>query len=82
MTIDLSMDLPANYCIRVHGAVDEVWFEYHDNMAVDIAAGSMKRPLTTLTGRIDDQAALQGLLLLLYEMQLPLVSVQLLPADH
>ena len=81
MFADLSMDFPAHYRIQVHGAVDEVWFEYHDNMAIEIKAGSMKRPLTTLTGRVVDQAALQGILSLLYDMQLPLVSVEWLGED-
>jgi PAS domain S-box-containing protein len=58
-------------------------FEYHDNMTIEIEAGSMKRPLTTLTGRVSDQAALQGMLSLLYDdMQLPLVSVEWLPEDQ
>ena len=82
MTVDLSMDFSANYRIQVHGAVDEVWFDYHENMAVEMEAGSLKRPLTTLTGRVSDQAALHGMLSLLYEMRLPLVSVEWLTADQ
>lgn len=82
MTVDLRMDCPARYRIRVHGAVDEVWFEYHDNMTIEIEAGSMRRPLTTITGRVIDQAALQAMLSLLYDMQLPLVSVDWLPEEE
>ncbi len=82
MALDLSMDIPANYRISVHGAVDEVWFEYHDQMTIKTEAKSMKRPLTTLTGRVGDQAALQGILSLLYDMRLPLISVEWLPGDQ
>ncbi|KPK04239.1 MAG: hypothetical protein AMJ56_17820 [Anaerolineae bacterium SG8_19] len=82
MTTDLSMDFPAHYRIQVCGAVNEIWFEYHDNMAIEIETGSMKRPLTTLTGLVSDQAALQGILSLLYDMQLPLVSVEWLPEEQ
>ncbi len=56
--------------------VNEFWFEYYETMAIDIEAGLMERPQTTLTGRVVDQAALQGILSLLYVMHLPLVSVE------
>lgn len=82
MTDDLSMDIPARYRIQVHGAVNKNWFDYYDNMVIEIETGSMQRPLTTLTGRVVDQAALQGILSLLYSMQLPLVSVEWLPEDR
>ena len=79
---DLNMHFPARYRIRVHGVVEEVWFEYYEEMAVEIETVSMKRPLTTLTGRVSDQSALQGMLSLLYDMRLPLVSVEWLAEDH
>lgn len=82
MTVNLSMDFPAHYRIQVHGTVGEGWFEYYDNMAVEVETGAMKRPLTTLTGRVTDQAALQGILSLLYDMQLPLISVKWLGKDQ
>mgnify|MGYP003572689242 CR=1 FL=1 len=82
MTVDLRMDIPARYRIQVHGAVDEIWFDYYDNMVIETTAGSMRRPLTTITGRVIDQAALQAVLSLLYDMQLPLVSVDWLPEDE
>ncbi|HSG15722.1 MAG TPA: hypothetical protein VLE70_05295 [Anaerolineae bacterium] len=82
MTVDLRMGIPARYRIQVHGAVDEAWFDYYDNMVVEIEAGSMRRPLTTITGRVIDQAALQAMLSLLYDMQLPLVSVEWLPEEE
>lgn len=82
MTVDLRMDIPARYRIQVHGAVDEAWFDYYDNMVIEIEAGSMRRPLTTITGRVIDQAALQAMLSLLYDMQLPLVSVDWLPEEE
>ena len=82
MTVDLRMDIPARYRIQVHGAVDEAWFEYYDNMVIEIEAGSMRRPLTTITGWVIDQAALQAMLSLLYDMQLPLVSIDWLPEEE
>jgi hypothetical protein len=81
VTDNLSMDLPAQYRIQVRGAVNESWFDYYDNMAIEIETGAMKHPRTTLTGFVRDQAALQGMLSLLYDMQFPLVSVELLPEE-
>ena len=78
MALDLSMDFPANYRISVHGGVDEAWFEYYDHMTIKIEAGSMKRPLSTLTGQVIDQSALMGILNHLYDLQLPLISVEYL----
>ena len=37
-----------------------------------------KRPFTTLTGQVTDQAALMGILNHLYDLQLPLISVEYL----
>ena len=82
MSEDLSMDNLAHYRIRVSGAVNELWFDYYDNMAIEIEAGSGKRPVTTLTGCAVDQAALQGILSLLYNMHLPIVSVEWLPEEQ
>ena len=81
MTDNLSMDFPAQYRIQVRGAVNERWFDYYDNMAIEIETGATKHPLTILTGFVRDQATLQGMLSLLYDMQFPLVSVELLPEE-
>lgn len=79
---NLTMDIPARYRIQVQGAVNDVWFDYYDNMAIEIETGLTRRPITTLTGCVVDQAALQGILSLLYSMQLPIVSVEWLPEDR
>jgi len=83
MTENLSMDFPATYRIKVHGIVKETWFQYYDHMVIEVETGTLKHPVTTLTGRIADQTALQGMLNLLYELRLPLLSVEcLLSANH
>ena len=66
----------ADYCITVSGAIDENWFDYHDHMVVEEVDVGKKRPLTTLTGQVTDQAALMGILNHLYDLQLPIVSVK------
>ncbi len=79
MTIsDLNMYHAATYCIKVSGTIDQAWFSYHDNMVVEEIDAGEERPLTTLTGQVSDQAALMGILNHLYDLQLPILSVEYL----
>ena len=83
MMTNLSMDFPVVYHIRVQGLIDESWFSYYDNMDVEVEQGALKHPTTTLTGRVADQAALQGMLNLIYDLRLPILSVKcLLHENH
>ena len=56
----LTLDRPVTYEIRVPGQLDESWLQWNEGMTVWVE-GEGDRPITTLTGAID-QAALQGLL--------------------
>ena len=76
MKSNISMDLPLHYRIRVSGAVNEQWFAYYDTMIIEEEYGEGIRPLTTLTGQVPDQAALIGMLNLLYDMHCPLLSLE------
>ncbi len=79
MTIsDLKMYCAANYRIKVSGVLDQTWFSYHDNMAVEEISVGVERPYTTLTGQLIDQAALISILNHLYDLQLPILSVEYL----
>ena len=71
----LSLDRPATYQIKVPGHLDESWSDWVGGLATATECGEEGRPVTTLTGRLD-QAALQGLLRRLYSLGLPLMSVQ------
>jgi hypothetical protein len=72
----LTLDRPATYQIRVPGHLDESWSDWTGGMKIVVeSAGGDGRPVTTLTGAMD-QAALQGLLRRLYSLGLPLISVQ------
>jgi hypothetical protein len=70
----LSLDRPATYEIKVPGHLDESWSDWVGGMTITIESEGEDRPITTLTGSLD-QAALQGLLRRLYSLGLPLVSV-------
>ena len=74
-TGNLKVDSPAIYQIELLGKLDISW---SDNLA-GMNITSYKegdKIITTLIGRLSDQAALAGLLQSLYEMRLPILSVE------
>lgn len=77
----LRLDQPAVYAITVPGRMEDSWSEDFD-MTVTVAIDSGGHAVTTLTGRIADQAALHGLLDHLYDLGLPLLAVRCLSKDE
>jgi len=75
---DLSVDQPAIYCIRVIGYLDENWSACMGGLNIETSSPEGKRTVTTLSGSVIDQAALFGVLKALYDMRLPLLSVECL----
>jgi hypothetical protein len=71
----LTLDRPATYQIKVPGELGESWSEWAGGMAITVESEGDGPPVTTLTGTVADQAALQGLLRRLYSLGLPLISV-------
>lgn len=69
----LTLDRAAQYRIKVPGHIGENWANWADGMTMTIESGNDDRPVTVLTGKLD-QAALQGLLRRLYSLGLPLIS--------
>ena len=67
---------PATYRIRVQGSVDQSWSEQLNGMSICQTEASDKLPVTILIGHLKDQAALSGVLNTLYELHLPLLSVE------
>jgi hypothetical protein len=74
----LAVDKPAIYCIRVVGYLDANWSTRLGGMRIDSCCPEEARAITTLSGAILDQAALFGVLKALYDMRLPLLSVECL----
>ena len=72
----MKMDSPANYRIIVQGRLEADWAERVGGLTV--TSGNVNGGIeeTTLEGRLEDQAALAGLLMALYELHLPLVRVE------
>jgi hypothetical protein len=51
-----------------------------EGMTITERAPEAESPVTTLLGELSDQAALAGVLNTLYELHLPVLSVERLPA--
>lgn len=71
---------PATCVIRVRGVLSPDWSVRLADLRI-VTARSGNRAYTELTGRLADQAALHGVLSALYELGLPLISVECTPVD-
>ena len=69
------LDRPATYQIKVQGHLDHRWSDWFGGMTITFEGGGGGSPITTLTGIVADQAALQGMLRALYTLGLPVCSV-------
>lgn len=68
-------DRPGRYRICVQGYLHESWSERLGGLR--ITTGNLKgQAVTELTGQINDQAALAGVLSALYEMHLTILLVE------
>jgi hypothetical protein len=74
----LTIDGPATYCIRVVGYLDKNWSDRLGGLKINPVSQEGKKAVTTLSGQLTDQAALFGVLNALYDMRLPLLSVECL----
>lgn len=70
------MDRPTRYRICVRGELDERWAARLGDMTITSECGEGDRTVTTLEGRLRDQAELFGVLNTLYELHLPVLSVE------
>ena len=70
----LSLYEPATYQIVVPGEPAPSWSDWIE-MEIAVEREGEGPPVTTLTGTVADQAALQGLLRRLYALGLPLLAV-------
>ncbi|KPJ76380.1 MAG: hypothetical protein AMJ54_12010 [Deltaproteobacteria bacterium SG8_13] len=72
----MKLETPATYRIRVQGRLDKSWAARLGGMTVTADQTAKKAPVTILVGHLADQAALSGILNTLYELHLPLLSVE------
>ena len=69
-------DSPASYQICVQGRIDLTWSDRLEGMAISTTKEEAGILITTLEGELCDQAALAGVLNTIYELHLPVISVQ------
>jgi len=75
---DLKFEASASYRVRVQGHLDDSWSDRLGGMVITRAFTADKQPMTILIGRLRDQAALAGVMDALYNLHLPVFSVELL----
>lgn len=74
----LKIDSPALYRITVQGKLDDSYSSLFNNMQITYEKNVDKEPEAVLVGKIEDQAALSGVLNSLYELRMPVLSLECL----
>jgi hypothetical protein len=77
----ITLHEPATCVIRVRGALSSDWSDRLGGMRIMVIRAGC-HTVTELVGRLTDQAALHGVLSALYELGLPLVSVECTPTSR
>jgi hypothetical protein len=72
----VSVAQPGTYRIRVRGHIGQSWSDRFDGMAISTSAPTEGPVVTTLLGDLPDQAALMGVINFLYDLRLPVLSVE------
>ena len=72
---------PATYRIEVEGHLNESWSECLAGMHISTRKRSDQTAVTTLTGRLRDQAELTGVLNSLYDLHRPIMKVEVVNGD-
>ncbi|MGA9537289.1 MAG: hypothetical protein WBR24_15405 [Desulfobacterales bacterium] len=73
---DLRFEKPATYRIRVTGHINDSLSDQLGGMVITRAFTADSRPITILVGHVSDHAALSGVLNELYQLHLPLLTVE------
>jgi len=70
------------YKIRVQGILDDTRSAWVANLHIDVQAAADVPPITTLTGTLRDEDALEDVLDVLNMLGLPLISVERMEIDR
>ena len=71
----ITLHEPAVCVIRVRGALSSDWSDRLGGMRITVVRAG-RHTVTELVGRLTDQAALHGVLSALYELGMPLLTVE------
>ena len=72
---------PATYRIEVDGHIDESWSDRLAGMRITTRKRSDQTTVTTLVGRLRDQAELSGVLNSLYGLHLSILKVEVVNGE-
>jgi hypothetical protein len=75
-------DLPAIYRIQTKGYLDDSWSDRLGGMEIKVIEQAEDAPETILVGWLPDQAALCGVINALYNLNLALLSVELIGSQE
>ena len=81
-SLDLTIDKPATYRIKIKGDLTERWSDRLGGMKISKQVRDVGTIVTTLEGPLRDQAALFGVLMGLYDNRLPLISAEYLETSE
>lgn len=68
----------AKYQIKVQSRLKEGWSDWFNDMTINYEQNAEGLTITILTGVVQDQAGLHGLLNRIRDLNIPLLSVQLI----
>ena len=74
----LTVSSSATYVLRIQGYLDESWSDFMGDATIRVQSRPNETQITEVTGEFRDQAALAGALSLLFDLGLPLLSVECL----
>ena len=72
----LTVSSSATYVLRIQGYLDESWSDFMGDATIRVQSRPNETQITEVTGEFRDQAALAGALSLLFDLGLPLLSVE------
>ena len=78
---EFSFQRPAIYKIKVEGVLQENWIQKFQGLKINIERSLSGKSISVLTGKINDQSALSGLLNMLYDYNLTILSVNMLNSE-
>jgi hypothetical protein len=75
-------DLPGHYQIRVQGRLEQFWLDNFEGLKISTAPWGKYPLVTQVCGWLNDQTALAGLLDLLNDLGLVILTVERLETDE
>ncbi len=75
-------DRPGRYQIRVQGSLDEIWLDHLEGLEISVCPWGSYPQVTQINGLLAEQIALAGLLELLTELGLVILTVERLQEDE